>query len=54
MKALEKLVNILTEYGMKDDEIDDLLGQFLQEEAEDYVKTMKNVLKDIGKDNNLN
>ena len=40
MEALEKLENILSEYGLSEEDINYLLAQFLEEEAEFYVECM--------------
>ena len=44
MTALEKLKNILSECGLTEDDINYLLGQFLEEEAELYVECMNSLL----------
>ena len=41
MSALEKLENILSDCGLSEDDINYLLAQFLEEEAELYVQCMK-------------
>ena len=40
MKAFEKLEGILSNYGLSDEEINNLLAEFLEEEAEPYVECM--------------
>ena len=45
MSALEQLSSILSSTGMSDDDINMLLGKFLEEEAEDYVECMS-IIKD--------
>lgn len=43
MTALEKLENILSKYGLSEEDINYLLGQFLEEEAELYVECMNSL-----------
>ena len=45
MEALEKLENILSEYGLSEEDINYLLAQFLEEEAQLYIECM-NLLKE--------
>ena len=43
MTALEKLETILSKQGLSEDDINYLLAQFLEEEAELYVECMKSL-----------
>ncbi len=49
MSALDQLTSILSSAGLKDDDINMLLGRFLEEEAEDYVECMSLVRESIEK-----
>lgn len=49
MSALEQLTAFLSSAGMKDDDINMLLGRFLEEEAEDYVECMSLIRERMAK-----
>ena len=49
MSALDQLTSILSSAGLRDDDINMLLGRFLEEEAEDYVECMSLVRESIEK-----
>ena len=49
MTALEKLENILSKYGLSEDDINYLLAQFLEEEAELYIECMDSLTNTIDK-----
>lgn len=45
--AHERLLDILTAYGLSINEAEDILAKFLEEEAETYVEAMESL---VGKD----
>ena len=47
MEALEKLENILSEYGLSEIEINYLLAQFLEEEAQLYIDCMNSSKENV-------
>lgn len=51
--ALIEINDILLSTGMSQVEVDHLMARFLEEEAEDYVKTLKEVYEEVGKRNGI-
>lgn len=49
MSAMEKLSSILLDYGMVNDDINMLLGKFLEEEAEVYVECISIIKEQLSK-----
>lgn len=49
MSSLEQLSSVLSSTGMSDDDINMLLGKFLEEEAEDYVECMSLIKERMAK-----
>ncbi len=49
MSAYQKLFFILSSFGMKDEEINMLLGRFLEETADDYAECMSLLKEQIAK-----
>lgn len=47
MKALERLENILLEHGLSEDDINYLLAQFLEEEAQLYIDCMNSLKENV-------
>lgn len=43
MSALETIIDYLVEHGMSEEDAHALVSRLLEEEAEEYIKTMKNI-----------
>ena len=47
MRAIDTLSLLLKNAGLNDDDINMLLAQFLEEEAEDFIECMESISEDV-------